>query len=325
MPSATRYVALLLAVLGSNAAPVLATNLVSSDGFESPTFSPGTIEGQDQWLSAGSGGSVANVQSSVVLDGTQALQVDRAASSDRFWAQRISSQPSGRFISIDWDMLVESTSAPSSAFGPFFGVNAFDDSSGSIGVLGSLGVDATTGEVLFQIGGSGILQAAGQVDFGTWSHYRIELDFQSESYRAFVDDALVASTGFVDAFLGLDRLTDADIVAFAAAGDSVSQSLVGTAYFDNFLVRDGLRADFNNDGLVDAADYTTWRDADGQVGFGLDADGNADGSVDVADYQLWEASFGASNNTSVPSSVPEPTGWLLSLSVGLYCGVGQRR
>jgi hypothetical protein len=56
----------------------------------------------------------------------------------------------------------------------------------------------------------------------------------------------------------------------------------------------GLGADFNGDGVVDAADYTVWRNH-----FGLssgakraDGDANADGAVDAADYAVWRKDFG---------------------------------
>jgi hypothetical protein len=49
--------------------------------------------------------------------------------------------------------------------------------------------------------------------------------------------------------------------------------------------------DYNQDGAVDAADYTVWQDTrDSKTD--LRADGNGDGVVDQADYDLWKAHFG---------------------------------
>ncbi|MCA9240831.1 MAG: fibronectin type III domain-containing protein [Planctomycetales bacterium] len=51
--------------------------------------------------------------------------------------------------------------------------------------------------------------------------------------------------------------------------------------------------DFNDDGFVDAADYTVWRDQLGQsVPQGSGADANFDGLVDAADYQVWREQYG---------------------------------
>jgi hypothetical protein len=72
------------------------------------------------------------------------------------------------------------------------------------------------------------------------------------------------------------------------------------------------RADFNGDGVVNAADFVVWRKSFNQTGVGLAADGNGDGKVDDIDYQIWRVSYGnvAGN---VPASgavggvaVPEP-------------------
>ena len=50
--------------------------------------------------------------------------------------------------------------------------------------------------------------------------------------------------------------------------------------------------DYNSDHVVDAADYTIWRNQDGSVGPDLAADGNKDQRVDSLDYEVWRASFG---------------------------------
>ena len=51
--------------------------------------------------------------------------------------------------------------------------------------------------------------------------------------------------------------------------------------------------DYNQNGVVDAADYTKWRDTLGhQVTSYSGADGDGSGIVDSADYELWKANFG---------------------------------
>jgi hypothetical protein len=74
-------------------------------------------------------------------------------------------------------------------------------------------------------------------------------------------------------------------------------------------------ADYNDDGIVDAADYTVWRDQMGPlVPPGYGADGDGDGFIGYKDYRLWKDAYGgvvttASSNTRVP----EPTTLLLVL------------
>jgi T5SS/PEP-CTERM-associated repeat protein len=69
-----------------------------------------------------------------------------------------------------------------------------------------------------------------------------------------------------------------------------------------------LAGDYNDDGTVDAADYTVWRD---RLGNTLDpsADGDTNGVVDLEDYNIWKANFGATAGagaTIAAAAVPEP-------------------
>ncbi|CAD7694829.1 unnamed protein product [Ostreobium quekettii] len=58
-----------------------------------------------------------------------------------------------------------------------------------------------------------------------------------------------------------------------------------------------LTADFNRDGVVDAADYTVWRDHSGeQVTPCTEGDANGDGAVTTDDYAEWKASYGAQSS-----------------------------
>ena len=93
---------------------------------------------------------------------------------------------------------------------------------------------------------------------------------------------------------------------------------------DNFQIA-GLRGDYNSDGLVDAADYTLWRDAFGApVTSPYDgADGDGSGRVDQADYSIWAANYGALSADS-PSSVPEPSTLVLCVLL-CFAGISERR
>ena len=55
-----------------------------------------------------------------------------------------------------------------------------------------------------------------------------------------------------------------------------------------------LLPDYNENGVVDAADYGLWRNTRGQTGAGLAADGNNDGTVNQLDYDLWRQTSASS-------------------------------
>jgi hypothetical protein len=104
-------------------------------------------------------------------------------------------------------------------------------------------------------------------------------------------------------------------------GNSFTASVLGRSILVLILSPAAVPGDYNNDGVVDAADYTVWRDTLGQSGSGLAADGTGpggtpDGIVDGLDYQFWSDHFGATTPGSGSGSgatVPEPSTCLLAL------------
>ncbi|MEX2167956.1 MAG: hypothetical protein WD851_01480 [Pirellulales bacterium] len=70
---------------------------------------------------------------------------------------------------------------------------------------------------------------------------------------------------------------------------------------DNILLELIHVADFNHNGVVDAADYTVWRD-------GLEGP-----NFEKSDYSLWRRNFGATGGSGDLAVVPEPCAWMLAL------------
>jgi hypothetical protein len=103
-------------------------------------------------------------------------------------------------------------------------------------------------------------------------------------------------------------------------------SLPATVYFDNLRLVNltaPLAGDYNQDGHVDAADYTIWRHSLGST-TDLRADGNINGVVDAGDYDIWRANFGAISGSGSgaigDAAVPEPALLvLLSLAASGIC------
>ena len=127
------------------------------------------------------------------------------------------------------------------------------------------------------------------------------------------------------------------------------ESFLGTFDTGIFLL-DNIRAigattgsldgDYNDNGVVDAADYTVWRDMLGATGADLPADGSGaggmpDGAVDQLDYNFWKANFGNMSPSggghqhglsSSVASVPEATSMALGvLGLGTFVLVLRRR
>ena len=104
-------------------------------------------------------------------------------------------------------------------------------------------------------------------------------------------------------------------------GNSFTTAVPGRSILVLILSPAAVPGDYNNDGIVDAADYTVWRDSFGQASTGLAADGTGsggtpDGVVDDLDYQYWVDHFGATsagNGAESSVAVPEPATVALAL------------
>lgn len=108
-------------------------------------------------------------------------------------------------------------------------------------------------------------------------------------------------------------------------GNSVAAT-VSTIVRTNFITS----ADYNHNGVVDAADYVLWRNTLNQfVTPGTGADGSNNGVIDQADYDFWRANFGVSGGAGggaslSTSAVPEP-GVASILALGTLGLVSRRR
>jgi glucose/arabinose dehydrogenase len=97
----------------------------------------------------------------------------------------------------------------------------------------------------------------------------------------------------------------------------------------SYLGFHGDMGDFNDDGSVNAADYTVWRDSFGQMvepGEGADAD--RDGMVTMLDYEIWKSDFGYPEMNGAAArnvTVPGPSCWIHLSALALGLAILQRR
>ncbi|MCA9239812.1 MAG: hypothetical protein KDA37_06420 [Planctomycetales bacterium] len=88
--------------------------------------------------------------------------------------------------------------------------------------------------------------------------------------------------------------------------------------------------DFNGDLVVDAADYTAWRDNLGDADESNINNNGDGGGVTASDYQVWVNNFGASyasiaGLSADNSAVPEPASWALALLVSVAAAARKPR
>lgn len=224
--------------------------IYDSGGFESPRFTAaGNLQGQDAgqgpWLKdPGTGAAV--VQTTNPAGGSQSVQMTRAAAatSDTRWAvtKPIVPTASQGVIDIDVDLRVNQatfsgTPPTNTDFGPAFGLEAYDASTtpASPKLIGSVTMDATTGDVLYQAAGTGLLTETGTIlSRGAYHHYKLRVDFNARKYQVFADSTLLRTESFVDN--SAVAFTDGPMSTFAATGTSVTTG-TGTAFFDNYTLQ----------------------------------------------------------------------------------------
>ncbi|MEQ8847345.1 MAG: autotransporter-associated beta strand repeat-containing protein [Botrimarina sp.] len=161
------------------------------------------------------------------------------------------------------------------------------------------GANTYSGDTTVEEGVLSITNAylADSADVGVLDGGLLDLDFAGA-------DAVAAL--YLD---GIPQLTLGTYGAVGSGADFESSFLSGTGLLQVTVAPEtGLAGDFNNDGLVDAADYTLWRDNEGAVEGTLENVGEVAGPIGSDHYDLWVANYGATifGGASAAAGVPEP-------------------
>jgi len=129
---------------------------------------------------------------------------------------------------------------------------------------------------------------------------------------------------------GSDLINAGVPISFEFGGDTYDLPYVGGApdlgaY--EFVAATGLAGDYNNNGKVDAADYTAWRDV--MAGGGTLLNDPTSGVVDQSDFTYWRDHFGETLGSGagalVAASVPEPGTLWLALVAAAFSVLSKRR
>jgi hypothetical protein len=87
--------------------------------------------------------------------------------------------------------------------------------------------------------------------------------------------------------------------------------------------------DFNDDGVVDAADYTLWRDHAGDIDdFAILDRGDGVAGIDSGDFETWKENFGTAYGSGGASALnaPEPSAFasILAAAIAFFGNCGPR-
>jgi hypothetical protein len=121
--------------------------------------------------------------------------------------------------------------------------------------------------------------------------------------------------------LGLDHTSGTNLMSSGSNSQKLISSQINTVFTATSFVKPlpvvVLPGDYDGDGVVDATDYTIWRNTMNQTGTSLAADGNKNGRVDQEDYAIWKTNFGRTGGAGSvfeppAAAAPEPTALLLA-------------
>ncbi len=217
-----------------------------------------------------------------------------------------------------------------------------------------LRVNPNTGEATLQndsletltFDGYAVLSSTGALSGTSWTGLGGDWDQTPASADSLTETNLVGALTLAPG----QEVSIGDISASGFTTDAAQDGLSMQFILAESLVSGAAPGDYNEDGAVDAADYTVWRDSLGQSITlpNENPDATTPGVVDDEDYDFWKAQFGATagptaetefrvgsvlfddtlgsgSGSLAVSAVPEPgTGLLLLTGLGALLWIGRR-
>jgi hypothetical protein len=199
--------------------------LFDSVGFESPTYTLGSLDSQNGWIADGTG--QATVQNSVVENGSQAVRLSGATTTWHF--PDLSYTPaSGEIVRVTSGIRFGSSTNGVKNFGYF--LDAYNFSTARIGRVG-LGISGGSPAIFATtIGGSGAgtyVLATG-LSYDTFYDFQMDLKFATQKFDLYVNNVLIgADLPFLTASV---NVADVDLQMSSTAGAT------DVGCFDNYKV-----------------------------------------------------------------------------------------
>jgi hypothetical protein len=215
--------------------------------------------------------------------------------------------------------------SPASADGEYF---IRDDSEGDVGLFGSLGISG---------------QYAGVFEANKWTRVAVTVDGSDGLYtvKGYIDGVLASTSTTGSAPNGRAAITDV-LHIFGDEDNETAAGLINSlAFYDEVLSDAAIAAlgaasatgipvpvvndaDFDNNGVVDGADFLRWQRGFGTSGTNAQGDADGNGVINAADLVIWKASYGGAPAAAAVGAVPEPAS-LAMLTVGAFATIGLRR
>ncbi len=160
------------------------------------------------------------------------------------------------------------------------------------------GIDPTPGGPIGTTASSGTLH----------QHRNLSVDDGDGNFQTRPDEGIYLAS----LRLRAEGLESSDPIFFVHRSRNISDTLLNQAAawvetnYDSLIGL--LPGDFNDDGMVDAADYTVWRDGLGTT-------------YEPEDYDTWANNYGATNATPpAAASIPEPKSLIMLLAMSSLLG-----
>jgi hypothetical protein len=281
------YTALAVAALSVSAN----AQLIYETGFE--TFNLGPVFGQDGWdqVRSTAGPGDALVTNNRFRSGSQSLMVspvNGTGTGGNWWWKTVphdTATSANKIMRVEWDMYLEADSLQG-----FYGIDVYNVA-GSARYCAMRVIDTNAVQIFRFDGGvvQEVLTTATTVARDTWNRYRLDIDFSTGTFKAYVNGVEVGD-GNINriATAGGPVFGDADIYFVNFGGDSND-----SANYDNLYwaaLKSTQAGDVDGNGCVDDADLLAVLFAFGSDDIIADLDDN--GVVDDADLLLVLFNFG---------------------------------